>query len=127
MNRNTYRTPSSRPGCRKCRLQQRLSARNLSAPFASGCDSRTKLQVVSAMYEYIIKSWDELPDRNKKALGFDLVVGSEGEEAALNYMARLFIEYAQLSFGRALVARRRRLPLDGVPGQCREAAVSRLD
>jgi hypothetical protein len=79
------------------------------------------------MYEYIIKSWDELPDRNKKALGFDLVVGSEGEEAALNYMARLFIEYAQLSFGRALVARRRRLPLDGVPGQCREAAVSRLD
>ena len=32
-------------------------------------------------------SWDELPDENKRALGFDFVVGSEGEEVALNHLA----------------------------------------
>lgn len=106
MNRKKYRLSPSRPACRKCRLQ-------LHKPTPIG-ESQTQLQVVSAMYDYLMKSWDELPDRNKQALGFDFVVGSEGEEAALNYMGRLFIEYAEISFRRALVARRRRLRGNGV-------------
>jgi hypothetical protein len=42
------------------------------------------------MYAYLMTSWDDLPDENKRALGFDFVVGSEGEEVALNHLARLF-------------------------------------
>ncbi|WP_240350515.1 hypothetical protein [Pseudomonas viridiflava] len=79
---------------------------------ASTPENLTRLQVVSAMYAYLMTSWEELPDQKKCALGFDFVVGSEGEEAALNHLARLFMEYADLSFRRALVARRRRLGLD---------------
>jgi len=33
---------------------------------------------------------------------------------ALNHLARLFMDYADLSFRRALVARRRRLGIDGL-------------
>ncbi|MBI6854867.1 hypothetical protein YA0002_19105 [Pseudomonas cichorii] len=73
-----------------------------------------KQKVVSAMYAYLMNSWEELPDQNKRALGFDFVVGSEGEEEGLNHMARLFMEYADISFRRALVARRRRLGVDEV-------------
>lgn len=83
----------------------RLLGRNSQAPL-------TKLQVVSSMYAYLMTSWEELPDENKRALGFDFVVGSEGEEVALNHLARLFMDYADLSFRRALVARRRRLGID---------------
>ena len=72
----------------------------------------TPLQIVSSMYAYLMTSWEELPDENKRALGFDFVVGSEGEEQALNHLARLFMDYADLSFRRALVARRRRLGID---------------
>ncbi|MDU8359143.1 hypothetical protein [Pseudomonas syringae group sp. J309-1] len=79
---------------------------------ASPPETLNKLQVVSAMYDYLMTSWEDLPDENKGALGFDFVVGSEAEEAALNYLARLFMEYADLSFRRALVARRRRVGLD---------------
>lgn len=101
--------------CKKCQSSQRrrsfyLRRENNAAPSAP--ETLTKLQVVSAMYAYLMTSWEELPDKNKRALGFDFVVGSEGEEAALNHLARLFMEYADLSFRRALVARRRRLGLD---------------
>ncbi|MEE4181623.1 hypothetical protein [Pseudomonas viridiflava] len=61
------------------------------------------------MYAYLMTSWDELPDQNKRALGFDFIVGSEGEEAALKRLAGIFMEYADVALGRALVARRRRL------------------
>ncbi|WP_243248161.1 hypothetical protein [Pseudomonas maioricensis] len=87
--------------CVECR-QQRKSLPN----------TPTRQQVVSSMYAYLMTSWDELPDENKRALGFDFVVGSEGEEVALNHLARLFMDYADLSFRRALVARRRRLGID---------------
>lgn len=73
----------------------------------------TQLQIVRSMYAYLMTSWEELPDENKRALGFDFVVGNEGEEKALNHLARLFMDYADLSFRRALVARRRRLGIDG--------------
>ncbi|MBX8540443.1 hypothetical protein K5D51_11360 [Pseudomonas cichorii] len=72
----------------------------------------SKQKIVSAMYAYLMNSWEELPDQNKRALGFDFVVGSEGEEEGLNRLARLFMEYAEISFRRALVARRRRLGVD---------------
>jgi hypothetical protein len=72
----------------------------------------TPLQIVSSMYAYLMTSWEELPDENKRALGFDFIVCSEGEEKALNHLARLFMDYADLSFRRALVARRRRLGID---------------
>ncbi len=72
----------------------------------------TQLQIVSSMYAYLMTSWEELPEENKRALGFDFVAGSEGEEKALNHLARLFLDYADLSFHRALVARRRRLGID---------------
>ena len=72
----------------------------------------TQLQIVGSMYAYLMTSWEELPDENKRALGFDFVIGSEGEEKALNHLARLFMDYADLSFRRALVARRRRLGID---------------
>lgn len=75
---------------------------------AAGSTS-TKDQVVSAMYEYLIKSWDELPDSNKRALGFDSVAGSAQEEEALHRLTRMFMEYAEISCTRALAARRRRL------------------
>ncbi|MBX8502006.1 hypothetical protein K5D56_17075 [Pseudomonas cichorii] len=74
----------------------------------------SKQKVVSAMYAYLMNSWEELPDQNKRALGFDFVVGSEREEEGLNHMARLFMEYAEISFRRALVARRRRLGVEKV-------------
>ncbi|MCI8211691.1 hypothetical protein AUC61_19350 [Pseudomonas sp. S25] len=64
------------------------------------------------MCAYLMTSWEDLPDENKGPLGFDFVVGSEAEEAAMNQLARLFMEYADLSFRRALVARRRRFGLD---------------
>ncbi|MFJ4144762.1 hypothetical protein [Pseudomonas sp. NPDC089734] len=85
----------------------RSSKRSLKA-------STTQLQIVSAMYAYLMTSWEALPDENKRALGFDFMVGSEGEEKALNHMARLFLDYADLSFRRALIARRRRLGIDEV-------------
>ena len=69
-------------------------------------------EVASAMYTHIMHTWKDLPEDSKRALGFDCVPGSESEERALRHMARLFIEYAELSFGRALMARRRRLGLD---------------
>ncbi|WP_259645006.1 hypothetical protein [Pseudomonas cichorii] len=81
-------------------------------PSRSPKPSSTQLQIVSAMYAYLMTSWEELPDKNKHALGFDFVVGSEGEEKALSHMARLFLDYADLSFRRALIARRRRLGID---------------
>lgn len=90
---------NARPGRRK--LEERISR---TPP--------TPLQIVSSMYAYLMTSWEELPDENKRALGFDFVVGSEGEEKALNHLARLFMDYADLSFRRALVARRRRLGID---------------
>ncbi|MCF5675656.1 hypothetical protein GIV27_06405 [Pseudomonas syringae] len=61
------------------------------------------------MYAYLMTSWEELPEQNKRALGFDSVVGGEEEEAALNRLAGLFMEYADVSLRRALEARRRRL------------------
>ncbi|OBS40842.1 hypothetical protein A9K79_05340 [Pseudomonas syringae pv. syringae] len=69
----------------------------------------TQRQIVSAMYAYLMTSWEELPEQNKRALGFDSIVGGEEEEAALNRLATLFMEYADVSLRRALVARRRRL------------------
>jgi hypothetical protein len=106
--------PQRRVICKKCRNPKRSSSLNRS-PLKKGSsspESITKLQVVSAMYAYLMTSWEELPDQNKRALGFDFVIGSEGEEAALNHLARLFLEYADLTFKRALVARRRRLGVD---------------
>jgi hypothetical protein len=38
--------------------------------------------------------------------------GTESEERALKHMARLFVEYAELSFSRVLMTRRRRHELD---------------
>jgi hypothetical protein len=69
----------------------------------------TQDQVVSAMYAYLITSWDELPDAQKVALGFDSSVGHEREEVALRRLARIFMDYAEVSCKRALAARRRRL------------------
>lgn len=89
--------------CSGCRQVQRIRPARSNPP--------TQLQIVSSMYAYLMTSWEELPDENKRALGFDFVVGSEGEEKALNHLARLFMDYADLSFRRALVARRRRLGL----------------
>ncbi|MFK7700828.1 hypothetical protein [Pseudomonas caspiana] len=79
---------------------------------ASLPENLTKLQIVSAIYAYLMTSWEELPDQHKRTLGFDFIVGSEGEDAALSHLARLFMAYADLSFRRALVARRRRLGID---------------
>jgi hypothetical protein len=109
------RFSSSQSVCKKCHSLQhrRPQMRRPGKTSHSSPETLTKLQVVSAMYAYLMTSWEELPDQNKRALGFDFVVGSEGEEAALNHLARLFMEYADLSFRRALVARRRRLGLDG--------------
>ena len=80
--------------------------------FPARANKPTQLQIVSSMYAYLMTSWEELPDENKRALGFDFVVGSEGEEKALNHLARLFTDYADLSFSRALMARRRPLGID---------------
>lgn len=49
------------------------------------------------MYAYLMTSWEELPEQNKRALGFDSIVGGEEEEAALNRLATLFMEYADVS------------------------------
>lgn len=106
-NRKLLRSQLKKTGqerSRRCRKCQQLRRNQRNEP--------TKLQVVSAMYAYLMTSWEELPIHNKQALGYDFVVGSEGEEAALNHLARLFIDYADLSFRRALVARRRRLGID---------------
>lgn len=85
-------------------------------PAGSHTSAPTEQQVVSAMYAYLLHSWDELPDDTKRTLGFDFVIGSEGEEAALNRLARSLLDFADLSFQRALMARRRRLGFDGVDG-----------
>ncbi|EPJ88881.1 hypothetical protein CFII64_03637 [Pseudomonas sp. CFII64] len=90
--------------CSRCQQAQR--------DFPARATKPTQLQIVSSMYAYLMTSWEELPDENKRALGFDFVVGSEGEEKALNHLARLFMDYADLSFSRALMARRRRLGID---------------
>ncbi|WP_236249942.1 hypothetical protein [Pseudomonas cichorii] len=97
--------------CPKCRFQQRRLPDRRTRPMH---ETMTRQQVVSAMYAYLMNSWEELPEQNKRALGFDFVVGSEGEEEGLNHLARLFMEYADISFRRALVARRRRLGVDEV-------------
>ncbi|WP_260407085.1 hypothetical protein [Pseudomonas cichorii] len=95
--------------CPKCGFQQRRLPDRRARPMH---ETMTRQQVVSAMYAYLMNSWEELPEQNKRALGFDFVVGSEGEEEGLNHLARLFMEYADISFRRALVARRRRLGVD---------------
>ncbi|WP_240997311.1 hypothetical protein, partial [Pseudomonas viridiflava] len=87
------------------------SVGSLSGLATSRTKSADKLRIVSAMYAYLMTSWDELPDQNKRALGFDFVVGGEGEEAALKSLAGIFMEYADVALRRALVARRRRLGL----------------
>ncbi|RMO81161.1 hypothetical protein ALQ34_102041 [Pseudomonas syringae pv. maculicola] len=89
--------PHTRSRCKQC------------VACSTAPDYPTKLQIVSAMYAYLMTSWEELPDQNKRALGFDSVVGGEEEEAALNRLAGLFMEYADVSLRRALDARRRRL------------------
>jgi hypothetical protein len=76
------------------RAAKRSTRRNVPAASRKLADriSRTPptpLQIVSSMYAYLMTSWEELPDENKRALGFDFVVGSEGEEKALNHLARL--------------------------------------
>lgn len=104
-NRKFRRSPklsvrrNARLGCRRWMDQAPLSP-------------LTGLQVVSSMYAYLMTRWEDLPDENKRALGFDFVVGSEREEVALNHLARLFMDYADVSFRRALLARRRRLGVD---------------
>ncbi len=110
-----FRISPSQISCKKCRsLQRRLPDRRISLRSTSRPthETMTRQQVVSAMYAYLMNSWEELPEQNKRALGFDFVVGSEGEEEGLNHLARLFMEYAEISFRRALVARRRRLGVD---------------
>nr|WP_236249283.1 hypothetical protein [Pseudomonas cichorii] len=52
----------------------------LVGPIRPSHQSLSKQQIVSAMYAYLMNSWEELPEQNKRALGFDFVVGSEGEE-----------------------------------------------
>ena len=74
--------------------------------------SPTRQQVASAMYTHIMRSWEDFPCESKRALGIDYMPGTESEERALEHMARLFVEYAELSFSRALMARRRRLGLE---------------
>ncbi|AHF69658.1 hypothetical protein PCH70_45050 [Pseudomonas cichorii JBC1] len=86
----------------------------LASPPRLSHEPLSEQKIVSALYAYLMNSWEELPDQNKRALGFDFVVGSEGEEEGLNHMARLFVECAEISFRRALVARRRRLGVDEV-------------
>ncbi len=98
---------------KKPQLLSRKPRRLRSSTF-SAREVMTRQQVVSAMYAYLMNSWEELPEQNKRALGFDFVVGSEGEEEGLNHLAWLFMEYAEISFRRALVARRRRLGVDEV-------------
>lgn len=92
--------------CPQCRA---LKQRSNATPSAPVPDVMTQCQIVSAMYAYLMTSWEELPEQNKRALGFDSIVGGEEEEAALNRLATLFMEYADVSLRRALVARRRRL------------------
>ncbi|MCF5628274.1 hypothetical protein GIV53_02890 [Pseudomonas syringae] len=105
--RNLYLGLSyERSPCRQCLALQRRQNVGSSIPQT---EAPTKLQVVSAMYAYLMTSWEELPEQSKRALGFDSVVGGEEEEAALNRLAGLFMEYADVSLRRALEARRRRL------------------
>ena len=68
-----------------------------------------EIMTVSAMYAFLITSWDELPDAQKVALGFDSSVGREREEVALRRLARIFMDYAEVSCKRALAAMCRRL------------------
>ncbi|MEN1834353.1 hypothetical protein AAIM60_15840 [Pseudomonas lijiangensis] len=107
-----HRFSSSQTTCKKCGFLRRRHM--LARSPRPSHEPLSKQKVVSAMYAYLMNSWEELPDQNKRALGFDFVVGSEGEEEGLNHMARLFMEYAEISFRRALVARRRRLGVDEV-------------
>ncbi|WP_439849968.1 hypothetical protein ACTACG_16850 [Pseudomonas syringae] len=108
-----------RSPCRQCLALQRRQNVGSSIPQT---EAPTKLQIVSAMYAYLITSWEELPDQNKRALGFDSIVGGEEEEAALNRLAGLFMEYADVSLRRALEARRRRLgPVDQQPDDFSES------
>ncbi|KPX43408.1 Uncharacterized protein ALO68_04081 [Pseudomonas syringae pv. helianthi] len=105
--KHRYFGPSlTRNLCPRCRA---LKPRQGVGPSTSLPGTLTQRQVVSAMYAYLMTSWEELPEQNKRALGFDSVVGGEEEEAALNRLATLFMEYADVSLRRALVARRRRL------------------
>lgn len=98
------------PICKKCRALQRLRSRiGVLADASPKPKPSAGSQIVSAMYAYLMTSWEELPEQNKRALGFDSIVGGEEEEAALNRLATLFMEYADVSLRRALVARRRRL------------------
>ncbi len=106
------RSPSPHTICKRCGFLRRRQM--LVGPIRPPHQSLSKQQIVSAMYAYLMNSWEELPEQNKRALGFDFVMGSEGEEEGLNHLARLFMEYAEISFRRALVARRRRLGVDEV-------------
>ena len=105
------RAASTQLLCKNCRVFQRSrpGVRNRVGASVARSGSTNRHHVVSAMYGYLMTSWDELPDQNKRALGFDFVVGSEGEEAALKRLAGIFMEYADVALRRALVARRRRL------------------
>src|SRR5471032_1436149 len=60
-------------------------------------------QIARGMYVYLTSLWEALPLERKQAMGI------EGEEKMLNQMARLLLEYAEQTFQRALMARRRRL------------------
>lgn len=120
MNRKTHTSSrklrcSSRPICKKCRSSRRCypHLRKPVWPASAKPDTSTKLQIVGAIYAYVMNSWEDLPEQSKRAPGFDFVVGSDGEEVALNHLARLFMACADLSFRKALVARRMRLGLYG--------------
>lgn len=75
------------------------------------CIRMNRQEIASSMYAQITRSWENLPFESKRALGIDYIPGTESEERAFKHMARLFVEYAEVSSSRALMARRRRLGL----------------
>lgn len=107
LNKKSHRSLLARKVlCPKCLSRQRRAPNKVERKIL------TQHQVVSAMYAYLMSSWEALPEKNKRALGFDTAVGSKGEEEGFNHLAKLFMDYADLSFQWSLAARRRRLNID---------------
>jgi hypothetical protein len=108
--RNHPHTPkSSTNNCRFCRSRSPRKNHRAPATHKPRHEFTDGDQIARGMYRYLTTLWDSLPLERKQALGFDPAMGIEGEEKMLNQMARLLLEYAEQTFQRALMARRRRL------------------
>ncbi|WP_244182653.1 hypothetical protein [Pseudomonas floridensis] len=78
-------------------------------PSSPPSERLNKHQVVSAMQAYLMNGWEGLDEQDRLALGLEPAKEGESEDVALKRLAMFFMDCADISLRRALVARTKSL------------------